>query len=146
MYRNCNDYASQYLKINFVASHDHESKDNQIACSILKIWQGRIDIQFLFISMSGTFDIQIERPATVQQAMGSTVARRTRNVCSFERLVSVPDSHLSRNSIYQDYDHLTSANNVKTSSVSRQADEKKRNSSKIGEYFLDIQKTCNFSC
>ena len=46
--------------------------------------------------------------------MGSTVARRTRNVCFLERLVSVPDRHLSRNIIYQGQHHSTSANNVKT--------------------------------
>ena len=65
-----------------------------------------------------------------------SVARRTRNVCFFERLASVPDRHFSDNIIYQDQHHFTSVNKVMTSTVSIGKRMRRKNSSTTGGYFL----------
>ena len=58
------------------------------------------------------------------------------------------DTFLSRNVIYIPRStslHFSQQCQDKDS-VNKEADQKKRNSSTTGEYFLDIQNACNFSC
>ena len=55
----------------------------------------------------------------LRQAMHRLDCCSENSKCLFSRrLVSVPDRHFSRNIIYQDQHHSTSANKVKTSTVS----------------------------